>query len=107
MTSNSASTGRRTRRRTLITGNLNTGVGGKFRSLGTTRLAPDGGGDREHVDRGAGQRALAAHAHALDDGKAVRSRPPGDAARPHRVGQRKLDRGAVLQDLDVAGPFEL
>src|SRR5262249_36195207 len=104
--SNSAKAGRMSRTRSRITGILNTGSGGKVRSLRTTRLISDRGGDREDLDGRARERALAGHAHALDDRQRA-ARAPGEPAGARGVRERQLDGGAVLEDLDVAGAFEL
>ena len=58
---------------------------------GTGRLAADRIRQREQLDAAAGQRPLAAHAHALDDRQAVAG-PPDHAAGPDAAGERGLRR---------------
>src|SRR3954469_24374447 len=93
------------RTRGRITGILNTGSGGKFR-LWATRLVADRGGDGEDLDRGARQRALTLHAHALHDRQRAAG-APGQPSGPGGVRERQLDGRPVLEDLDVAGTLEL
>ena len=61
---------------------------------------PIGAEIAEQLDAGAGQRALAAHADALDDREAFVPGAPGDPAGAGGARQRQLDRRAVLEDLD-------
>src|SRR3954447_16318716 len=85
---------------------INPGLSANRRAALAALLAADRGGDREQLDVGSRDRAVAAHADALDD-RARGSRAPGDSAGADLPREGDLHGRRVAEDLHVARPREL